>query len=120
MIALAAALLLQGTQPPTSWPGGVPPPTGTVVMTPVSAGTFAQGCQRSDDTENDACNMYIWGVADALAANGIICPPTNSWTIIAGRLVKNRLRDHPEALEYHPYFLIRDALVAQYRCRPRR
>jgi hypothetical protein len=69
------------------------------------------------------CNMYIWGVADALAVSGVICPPTTSWTIIAARLVKNRLRDHPEALEYHPYFLIRDALVAQYRCRvitPRR
>lgn len=85
-------------------------------MTPASAGVLAQACRESGDLENDACNMYIWGVADALSANRIICPPVRSWTIIAGRLVKNRMRDHPEALSTHPYWLIRDALVAQYPC----
>ena len=91
-----------------------------VVMTPASAGVLAQICRNSDDLENDACNMYIWGVADSLSAQRLICPPVESWTVIAARLVKNRMRDHPEALSVHPYFLIRDALMAQYPCRPAR
>ena len=96
---------------------GTPEANG-VVMTSASTENFLELCRRQkEDLVFDPCNGFIWGTADGLAMADVICPPEDDWTLIAPRVVKTYIADHPEALDNQPARLVYLALVEKYACR---
>jgi hypothetical protein len=91
-----------------------------VVQSNVSGGTLAQLCKVERDLQLDSCNSYILGAADGLAMGGEICPPVESWTLIAPRVVKKYIKDNPTALSAGGAGVVFMALSAAYPCRPKR
>ena len=64
-------------------------------------------------------DSFILGAADGLAIGNDICPPAQGWSLIAPRVVRKYIRDHPEKLGTSGGILVYWALIAEFPCRRR-
>ena len=112
LVHYAAALALSGLSAASPASGRM------VVLTSLTGGELASICDRDNGVLSaDPCNMYIWGIADGLAAGGLICPKTGSWTAISARLVRNYIKQNPKRWSASAFDLVSVPLYENYPCR---
>jgi hypothetical protein len=81
-------------------------------------GRFLQNaCSVSDAANRSFCNGYIFGIADDMVLQGLICRPGTANGSQIVNLVRSHLAASQADLPRHAAVLVRRVLAATYPCR---
>lgn len=115
-LSLALAAVLVAATPAAAQRSASAAPPAPVLS--ATDGRFLNNaCSSRDSANRSFCYGYIFGIADEMVLQGLICRPATANGDRLVSLVRSHLAASPADLARHASVLVRRVLAATYSCR---